>query len=314
MAIKALFPSGKNSITVSGLYQWDYGQVLEIESADIGSEIVEVHFACTNMTEAVVRPCTFANGVGTVTIPDSCLEQHTTINAWIYRIEGTQGHTVATIILPVTARPRPSIAREIPTEISNRYTELITEVNEAVDALENGNVTVKQAQNASTSDSARTAGNSSTANYATNAGSANTAKKAEQTPLGKSLELALFTNVGGYIEYKRSTHEADLSPVQDGIVLFRLKDSNRSFDVRIITEVGGADTATHTSPTFYGLNADGAECQMRLKFTHSERGMYFVDIQELNSIGSFWSDMSPEYDSITIYYKHLHTYNHADEE
>lgn len=177
MAIKALFPTGQDAITVSGLYQWDYGQVLEIESVDMGSEIVEVHFACTSMTEAIVRSCNFSNGVGKVTIPDDCLEQSTPITAWIYEIEGTQGKTRKVITLPVIARTRPSIARDIPAEISNRYTELITEVNEAVDALENGNVTVKQAQNATAADSAKTAGNASTANYATNSGSATTVNK-----------------------------------------------------------------------------------------------------------------------------------------
>ena len=47
MAIKVVFPTGAASITVAGLYQWDYGQTLEIECPEIGSEIVEVHFACT---------------------------------------------------------------------------------------------------------------------------------------------------------------------------------------------------------------------------------------------------------------------------
>ena len=47
MAIKVVFPANTSSITVAGLYQWDYGQTLEIECPEIGSEIVEVHFACT---------------------------------------------------------------------------------------------------------------------------------------------------------------------------------------------------------------------------------------------------------------------------
>lgn len=178
MAIKAFIPSGKDAITVSGLYQWDYGQVLEIESADMGSEVVEVHFACTSMSEAIVRPCTFTNGVGTVTIPDDCLEQASAITAWIYEIEGTQGKTRKVLTLSVVARTRPSVARDIPQEISNRYTELITEVNEAVDALESGNVTAKRAESAALADNATTAGNASSANYATSAGNAASATKA----------------------------------------------------------------------------------------------------------------------------------------
>ena len=169
MSIKVSIPMGQDMVSVTGLHQWDYGQVLEIESPDIGSEIVEVHFACVNMTEAVVRSCSFSNGVGTVTIPDQCLEQTTTVTAWIYRVVGTEGHTIKTITLPIMARTRPSKVREIPHEFSDKYTELITEINEAVDNLENGNITVAHATLADRATEATTAGNAQSANYATSA-------------------------------------------------------------------------------------------------------------------------------------------------
>ena len=172
MAIKVNIPSGQNTATVSGLYQWDYGQVLEIESTDLGSIVAEVHFACSSMSEAVVRPCTFSSGIGTVAIPDECLEQSSTISAWVYEISGTQGRTRKVITIYVTARTRPSVAQDIPTEISNRYTELITEVNEAVDKLENGDVVAKKATEADRATTATSAGNASTAAYALSAGSA----------------------------------------------------------------------------------------------------------------------------------------------
>ena len=197
MAIKALIPAGQDDITVSGLYQWDYGQVLEIESIDIGSEVVEVHFACIDMTEAIVRPCTFTAGVGTVAIPDDCLEQSSPITAWVYEIEGTQGRTRKVITLPIIARTRPSVGRDIPQEISNRYTELITEVNEAVDALESGKVIVKKAENASVADRATSAGNASSANYAVSAGSADTATRSNA--LVKTLVSEKSNGVGSVI-------------------------------------------------------------------------------------------------------------------
>jgi hypothetical protein len=180
MAIKAVFPMGTNLITVSGLFQWDYGQVLEIEAPDIGTEVMEVHFACANMREAIVRSCSFSNGVGTVTIPDQCLEQASTITAWVYRIVGTQGHTEKVINLVVTARTRPSVVREIPQEIGDKYTELITEVNEAVENLESGNVKVSLAENATTAGYASSAGNATSAVYATSAGSAQEATHADK--------------------------------------------------------------------------------------------------------------------------------------
>lgn len=178
MSIKAtLSTSGKN-ISVSGLFQWDYGRVLEIESAELGSEIVEVHFASSNMSEAIVCSCAFSNGLGTVTIPDQCLEQASPITAWVYRISGTTGYTYGTIQLNVTARQRPGVKREIPQEINDRYTQLITEINEAVNALENGDVTAKNAVNATNANHATTAGNAQSATHATQADMASQASKA----------------------------------------------------------------------------------------------------------------------------------------
>ena len=178
MAIKALIPANQTDITVGGLYQWDYGQVLEIECTELGSEVMEVHFACRGMEEAIVRPCTFSNGVGTVNIPDRCLEQTNPIVAWVYKINSTQGHTVKTITLPVVARTRPSKSQDVPTEYINQYGELIEEINEAVNALENGNVTAAKATHAVSADSANTAMSATNATYATSAGSATRSDRA----------------------------------------------------------------------------------------------------------------------------------------
>lgn len=204
MALKVTFPANTTSITVGGLYQWDYGRVLEIECAEFGSEIMEVHFACHNMTEAVVRPCTFANGVGTVTIPDRCLEQSGNITAWIYKIVGSQGHTVKTIILPVVARTRPSKSQDIPAEYIDKYAEALTEINEAVDALEKGNITISNAIHANTADSAETAKSASNATYATSAGSATTAGSAN------TASNATYATSAGSANTAKSAESADL--------------------------------------------------------------------------------------------------------
>lgn len=158
MNVKAIIPQGWTGITVNGLHQWDRGQVLEIESADIKTETVEVHFACKSMAEAIVRPCSFINGIGTVSIPDQCLEQTAPISAWIYRTpEASQGYTAVTITLPIIARPRPGAPSDVLPIVVDRYTELIEEVNKTVGALTDGSVTAKnaiQAENATTADNA----------------------------------------------------------------------------------------------------------------------------------------------------------------
>lgn len=173
MAIKVQFPVGESNVTAGGLYQWDYGQVLEIECTEIGSEILEVHFACPNMSEAIVRSCTFSNGVGTVTIPDECLEQTSSITAWLCRRDSAQRRTIKTIVLPLTTRTRPgNMLDDVPVSYTDAVGQLIEEVNEAVDALENGNVTVAKATTADTAGHATTAGSATSATYATSAGRA----------------------------------------------------------------------------------------------------------------------------------------------
>lgn len=178
MAIKVRFNSGESVVTVTSLYQWDYGQALEIECLEIGTELMEVHFAYSGMSEAIVRACQFVDGIGTVNIPDQCLEQTNNITAWLYSISATQGHTIKTITLPITGRTRPSALRDVPPEYINKYAEAIEEINEAVNAIEQGNVTVAKAITADTAKSADTAKNAESATYATSAGSATTAGSA----------------------------------------------------------------------------------------------------------------------------------------
>lgn len=204
MAIKVNIPNDRNTATIDGLYQWDYGQVLEIESTDLGTMIGEVHFACSSMSEAIVVSCNFTNGVGTVTIPNDCLEQSSTITAWVYEIAGTQGRTRKAITIPVTARTRPSAGHDIPTEITDQYTQLITNVNETIDKLENGQIAVKKAETATNAASATTAGNASSANYAVSAGSADIANKAtvvkpNQIPGGRGDKAIKITSCGIFV-------------------------------------------------------------------------------------------------------------------
>ena len=199
MAIKINIPDGQTNVTVAGLYQWDYGQVLEIECPEIGSETLEVHFACPNMSEAIVRTCTFAVGVGTVTIPDECLEQASSVTAWLCRRDSTQRHTIKTITLPLTPRTRPgNMLDDVPASRADAIGQLIEEVNEAVDALENGKVTAAKAQNAANATYAQTAGSAQDATYATTAGNANTATRANDAiyVLGTSLGGATIDTEG----------------------------------------------------------------------------------------------------------------------
>lgn len=151
MALKAIFPPGKESITVTGLYQWDYGQQLEIEDESL-PEHIDVHFSCTSMTEAIVRDCcrNEETGIHTVFIPDDCLEQASPITAWIYDWSVTSGKTVKVINLPVIARARPSLTRGVSSDEDDHFATLVTELNAAVEGLKSGTIKVKSAETADT--------------------------------------------------------------------------------------------------------------------------------------------------------------------
>lgn len=149
MNIRATFPAGVGAITVHGLTQWDYGRKLEVESSDLPA-LVQVHFACEGMTDAVVRSCSVTQGKLEAVIPDICLEQTSPVVAWVYLIDddGTAGTTIKTVILPVTARTRPQAGPSVPEVISDRYTELISAINDQIGALAEGTVVAGTAHKA----------------------------------------------------------------------------------------------------------------------------------------------------------------------
>lgn len=127
----AKFPDGISEITVNGLHQWNYGQQLQIEASDLPA-LFEVHFAHPGIKDAIVRSCAAVNGVATVAIPDICLEQSRTIQAWIYEIKETAGKTTKTIRLNVIKRVRPAVGGDVPNKTSDKYTEAVAAMNEVV--------------------------------------------------------------------------------------------------------------------------------------------------------------------------------------
>lgn len=303
MAIKALFQSGNVEALTDSLYQWDYGQELEIEAVDLGTQEIEVHFACPNMTEAIVKPCYLAAGIGTVSIPDDCLEQSSTITAWIYEIVGTQGRTRKVVKIPVIARTRPSVGHDIPTEICDRYTELITAVNKALAELQSGDIVVKKATEAVTATTATSAGNASSASYAVSAGSAN---KATNDIDGIALKDIVHCPVDGYSLYENDIDSEETS-ISGGLVAFKITRNGGS-DTRLITEVGGKSYTTNYSATFYDTveGKTSGTYPMRLAFIHKNMGRYNVKVQAL--IDGAWYDQTYAVYPAQIYYKHLIAY------
>lgn len=157
MAVKAFFPTGVTSITLGALHQWDYGQMLEIETSDPLPSIVEVHFSCVGMNEAEVCECSVDNNIATVAIPDLCLEQSAHITAWIYEIVGSEGRTTKSITIPMIARARPAKPSGMPDGVKDLYAQAIGNINEAIASLADGGIVTKEALHAETATHSNTA-------------------------------------------------------------------------------------------------------------------------------------------------------------
>lgn len=218
MNIKAIFPPGVSRLIVNGLHQWDYGRKLEIQSDDLPA-LVEVHFACAGMRDAVVRSCAVLNGVAEAAIPDQCLEQTTPITAWVYEVGETSGATVKTVVLPVIERTQPQPGATIPEQVSDKYTELIAAVNEQVGALQSGDITVNHALLA---DEATKADRAAQAGYADSAGTAGSADFASEAGVLES-EWNLINN-GSPVSVQNGIVLASLELISLGTYIFTISD------------------------------------------------------------------------------------------
>lgn len=124
---------------VTGLWQWDYGQVLRIQGLNL-PKAVEIHFSLQESGgEAKKRVGFTKDGVTDVVIPDSLLENEEAVGsydiyAFIYLTDDTSGQTEYKICMPVKARPKPE-AFDKP-EDEEIFREAIKAVNDAAERAE----------------------------------------------------------------------------------------------------------------------------------------------------------------------------------
>lgn len=96
----------KNRVDIS-MYQYDYGQRLEITGVDLPDEF-ELHVSVGTGRAEVVKGH-FANGTGTVLLPDIALRQSvTSFDCWLFDKKECQGTTLRTIRIHLNRREYPS--------------------------------------------------------------------------------------------------------------------------------------------------------------------------------------------------------------
>ena len=306
MALKAIFPPGQAEITVNGLHQWDYGRQLEIY-ADGLPALVEVHFACAGMTEAVVRSCDTTSGVTTAAIPDRCMEQTSPIIAWIYAVGDTKGETIKTITLPITARTRPAPSATIPEDISDKYTETVGAINGVIEQLTNGSILVSEAAYAY---SAWEAQHAKGAELAATADHATTADKAHRDSEGRDLRTLMSCDEDGWTPYAEDP-TAVIVGVQGGLMSFKIvRTVDGNSDTRVFMDVGGTVYNTHYSSIFYDEITGGhtpGVFPLRLVLTPGTTpGDFRLSIQYYNGT---WLNASSDIYPKNVYYKHLVKYS-----
>ena len=129
----------ENYKRVTGLWQWDYGQILRIQGLNL-PKAVEIHFSLQDSGgQSVTRIGMTKDGVTDVVIPDSLLENEEAVGsydiyAFIYLMDDTSGQTEYKICMPVKARPKPE-AFDKP-EDEEIFREAIKAVNDAADRAE----------------------------------------------------------------------------------------------------------------------------------------------------------------------------------
>lgn len=136
--ITALFEED-NYCKVSGLWQYDYGQILSIEGLNL-PKIVEIHFSLDDKNgDTITRIGLTENSITTVHIPDVLLENNDITSnynmyAFIYIANSVEGNTEYRITMPVKARPKPNVSGSL--EEPEIFHEVVGAVNKAASETE----------------------------------------------------------------------------------------------------------------------------------------------------------------------------------
>lgn len=103
--IQVIFNDGQ-ACQSGELWQWDYGQVLEITGLSLSR--AEVHFCLDGRSSALIVPAQITDtGAIRADIPNKLLESGRGIKIYVYVADAASGETVRYAYLNVRARPKP---------------------------------------------------------------------------------------------------------------------------------------------------------------------------------------------------------------
>lgn len=102
----ANFTRKDEEIELEGLWQYDYGQKLQINGLNLPA-VFEVHFFWQGLENSRIMTGHTENGVSSVDIPNEALTQKRAITAYIYLSNAEEGETTNTVQMLVNKRPAP---------------------------------------------------------------------------------------------------------------------------------------------------------------------------------------------------------------
>lgn len=166
--ISAKFNKDSNYAIAPGLWQWDYGQILQVSGTGI-TENIEIHFSLSGVGgEAEVLIAVYDDETDNlrVHIPGHLLAHQTNKNyniyAFIYFNSGSEGETVYKIILPIKARPKPINYDDTADDAFNAtLAEAVQQVNDAKESARTSASEARQSADEAL-ESAESAANSAT--------------------------------------------------------------------------------------------------------------------------------------------------------
>lgn len=131
--IRAIF-TDENVVSVDAT-QWDYGRVLQIEGIKDLPSSIQVHFSLYGSDDVVTYVGTVSNDVLSVAIPDSLLQDGSTINAYIYYTTTQYGYTVKKVNINVKRRPQPSDIEAPTTSEQTTLGNIVSSLNQKADGI-----------------------------------------------------------------------------------------------------------------------------------------------------------------------------------
>lgn len=104
--VTVIFKPESDYAESEAVWQWDYGQVLEIHGLCLPAA-AEIHFGIERGNSTVTRVGTSSNGVTVVDIPDALLQQSRNLIVYLFAAGKGSGKTERWIRIPVRPRPKP---------------------------------------------------------------------------------------------------------------------------------------------------------------------------------------------------------------